>query len=332
MYEIVKYETKYKEGVSDLLIFLWKGNKKENRKRFELKYENNPFDENINAVVALYDKQVVGFRGFVPSKWRIGNNEKHFLLVSDACVHIDHRRKGLFEKMTQKSIELFENSNYDGYLNLSSNSFSTPGYLKLGWQKINLKTYHRFTNIFSLIKLLTNVSLKAQEIKNNNIKTDRYLTQNDYTDIKRFSEKSLNRLTLCKNQEYFKFKFLRINQYLFYKYYTSDNSLKAYVTIIDNGLHCTIVDFEYTEVILFKEIIKELKNHYHMVSVWDVSIINTPIKNTLLAKILRFIDSKKKQPLLYRPIKKNFHKKDFQVNNVDILKAKNWSIKNLYAE
>jgi len=330
MYNIIRYNSKYKEGVSELLLSLWSDNKDENMLFFSNKYERNPYDDQIYAIIALHNNVVVGFRGFVPTEWIIGKQKKIILLVSDASVHINHRRKGLFEKMTKKSIELFEKTDVYGYLNLSSNKYSTPGYLKLGWRKFDLKTYHRFTTPISLLLLYFNIS-KKKIITNKNIKIDKYLTDVDYLAISRFCNLSDN-LALFNKKAHYKYKLLRQNNYKYIKYYSSDNVLVSYAVITTNGLMCTIIDFDFEEIKYFKSIIKELRRQYYIVSIWDVSIKNLGIRNNITSILFRYIESKRKQPLLFRPAKSLYKRMDLKIDGLTVLDASSWKLREIYSE
>lgn len=300
MYKIEIYSPQYKEGVAELLQNLWQGDAESNYIRFESKYEMNPYDDSIYAVVALYENRIVGFRGFIPTKWTLSGSDKWLLLVADACVHPDHRRKGLFEKMTQRAIDVYQESKFMGYLNLSSNRFSTPGYLKLGWQPFDQKSFHRFTSLYSLLSFSLKRPLRG-EVKNKSIKIEDRLCDSDFADIKNLTNAS-DKLTLCDKKEFYQFKLLRQKAYRFIKYYSSDNTLSAYATISIKGSTCTIVDFGYNDIKYLRQIIRELRRLFYIVSVWDVSIKGLGIRSTLLSEMLRKTENKKKEAILFRPI------------------------------
>jgi len=141
-YTIVEYSTKYKHQVIDLQRQLWSADGKSNLAYFEWKYEQNPLADEIPAVIALYNGQVVAFRGFFPQVWCIENGEEMKVFSpADLIVDSVHRRKGLFQGLTEASFSVFAGRGIRFFLNLSSNEKSSPGYLKLGWKPLLKRHY-----------------------------------------------------------------------------------------------------------------------------------------------------------------------------------------------
>ncbi len=141
-YEIVKYSSEYKPQVVALQAQLWGANVDNNIAYFEWKYEQNPFAQEVPAIIALHQGNVVAFRGFFPQKWcaEDGAVMKAFS-PADLVVDEAHRRRGLFGAMTKASFEIYEDSNIRFFVNLSSNEKSSPGYLKFGWKPLMERRY-----------------------------------------------------------------------------------------------------------------------------------------------------------------------------------------------
>ena len=96
------------------------------------------FFEQKYRYVATSGNQIVAFRGFFPNKLRYKNVNFNILSPSDMVVDPNYRRMGIFNSITKFAIKDIEKKGHiDFFANFSSNQFSSPGYLKLGWQEIN---------------------------------------------------------------------------------------------------------------------------------------------------------------------------------------------------
>ena len=147
---IKPFEPKYRDGVVAVLENLWPWDVAERYARFDWEYLDNPNHEKNLAVVAINEKdEVIGFRGWVPGI--VCSNGKKYLVAraADAVVSPYSRKQGVFHKMTTYSLEYLEKNGVDAILNLTSNSQSNPGNLKLGWQAIGqLNIWYRFVLSF----------------------------------------------------------------------------------------------------------------------------------------------------------------------------------------
>ncbi len=134
---IKPYESKYRDGVVEVLQYLWPWSKEERYARFDWEYYNNPSYAKPMAVVAVNeDDEVVGFRGWIPGL--VKGNGSVFLIAraADAVVLPSCRKQGIFSKMTVCSLSYLHDNGVDAILNLTSNSQSNPGNIKLGWKSI----------------------------------------------------------------------------------------------------------------------------------------------------------------------------------------------------
>ena len=133
---IKPYESKYRDGVVDVLQYLWHFSESERYARFDWLFGSNTnpsFHETLAVVAVNENDDVLGFRGWVPGiVWQ--NGKKYVVArAADVVVSPKGRRQGIFSKMTTYSLSYLRNKGVCGILNLSSNSQSNPGYVKLGW-------------------------------------------------------------------------------------------------------------------------------------------------------------------------------------------------------
>jgi len=111
---------------------------------FDWKFRENPFAEGVPITVAVDpDDGVVGARPMFALPMAVGRSEFLALQPCDAMVHPDHRRQGLFTRMTERAIERYDESEAALFFNFP-NEQSAAGNRKLGWRDVGaLTTYYR---------------------------------------------------------------------------------------------------------------------------------------------------------------------------------------------
>lgn len=102
---------------------------------FEWKYVENPATEHVPIVVATRGDELVGARPCVPFRMRVGDRTESALRFGDTMVHPDHRRRGLFTRMTRRTVEYYAALDPAFAFN-HPNEFSLPGYRLLGGRVI----------------------------------------------------------------------------------------------------------------------------------------------------------------------------------------------------
>lgn len=128
MYKIRLYESHMLRDVADLMIPLY-GNRLE--PYLYWRYHDNPYTESPLSIVAFHGKKLVGFRGYLATKWLIEDQVLDIMCMGDTIVHKDHRRKGLSVQMGQVGFEQF--SAFDIFMNFSATANAVPGYERLGF-------------------------------------------------------------------------------------------------------------------------------------------------------------------------------------------------------
>ncbi|HMB51178.1 MAG TPA: GNAT family N-acetyltransferase [Natronoarchaeum rubrum] len=111
---------------------------------FDWKFRENPFVDGVPITVAVDpDDGVVGARPMFALPMATGHSEFLALQPCDAMVHPEHRRQGLFTRMTEHAIERYDDHEAALFFNFP-NEQSAAGNRKLGWRDVGtLSTYYR---------------------------------------------------------------------------------------------------------------------------------------------------------------------------------------------
>lgn len=102
---------------------------------FRWKYAANPYLDHVPIFVAEHDGDVVGARPLLAFRLRAGSDSVLALQPADTMVHPDHRRQGLFTRMTRRAIECYEPGEPELFFNYP-NATAIGGYRKLGWKAV----------------------------------------------------------------------------------------------------------------------------------------------------------------------------------------------------
>lgn len=153
-YQIRQYRPEDRAGVLELDSLVW--DRDRGHEWFDWKYESNPYIDHTPVFVVRNGQEVVGARPFMAFEMRTGDRTVTALQPSDTMVHPDHRRRGLFTRMTERAIEFYEDSDVAFFFNFP-NRASLGGYEKLGWRTIEGKrTFYRVQNPDAFVPRYTN--------------------------------------------------------------------------------------------------------------------------------------------------------------------------------
>lgn len=132
-YEIRPYDPGDREDVLSLFRTVWGTDRGEDW--LVATYESNPYLDGPPMLVADAGGEVVGARPFEPFPMRAGSSEFVAVYLNNLMVHPDHRRKGLFTRLTERTIERFAAGDVAFLFNFA-NELSAPGYRKIGFQEV----------------------------------------------------------------------------------------------------------------------------------------------------------------------------------------------------
>jgi hypothetical protein len=117
---------------------------------FEWKYEQNPYVDHVPIVVATAEGEVVGARSFFALRLRVDDEPQVVMEPCDTMVHADHRRRGLFTRMTRLAIDRYEGRH--PLLFNFPNQYSLKGNLELGWEIVAERSqYYRIERPAALV-------------------------------------------------------------------------------------------------------------------------------------------------------------------------------------
>ncbi|WP_340101191.1 GNAT family N-acetyltransferase [Salinibaculum salinum] len=112
---------------------------------FDWKYKENPYTDHVAMIVGVFEERIVGARPFFALPVSINGKHQVALQPGDTMVHPDHRRQGLFTRMTEQAIERYADD-HPFFFNFPNHQ-SRPGYLKLDWEIVSERSsYYRIEN------------------------------------------------------------------------------------------------------------------------------------------------------------------------------------------
>lgn len=98
------------------------------------KHIENPFGRSL-VLLATENEEIIGVRAFMRWKWQEGDTVYSAFRAVDTATHPSHQGKGVFKKLTLRAIEVAKEQG-DHLIFNTPNSQSMPGYLKMGWEKV----------------------------------------------------------------------------------------------------------------------------------------------------------------------------------------------------
>lgn len=132
-YTIRQYESADLERLMALDRTVW--DRRRSAEWFTWKYVDNPYLDHVPIFVVEHDGDVVGARPFLVFRLRAGPDTVLALQPSDTTVHPEHRRQGLFTRMTRHAIEYYRQREPELFFNFP-NDAALGGYRKLGWERV----------------------------------------------------------------------------------------------------------------------------------------------------------------------------------------------------
>lgn len=336
--DYIKYSSDHKEATLRLLAFLWTHLNEENRKLlFEWRYEQNPLASERYICLAISGDQIVGFRAFVPQILEFKGNELIGLTAADAVVHPDFRRKGIFSGLIRFFMKEMEDDHTNDCViyNLSSNEYSTPGYLKLGWQATSgLKRFALRYDPLQHIRLLfgnkSGNGAGLHQLKEGTLEISSEVYANEMAELAESYSKSA-RIRCFRDTRYFNWRYSFRDKTYIFVYLRIEGRLESYLVIHKvSDRQYMLWEYDAKDTATLRKTIKMAVRKIGMpfLRTWVLSehdsarlrqcgFIAAPSK---LWKML----GKKRLPILVRPVTLNVAEKDFFIYNMDVRNIENW--------
>ncbi|MEI6139827.1 MAG: GNAT family N-acetyltransferase [Mariniphaga sp.] len=341
IFKYVKYSNSYKLQVLDLLGELWNFSKEDRAKYFLWKFENNPFAKKPMAYIALDGEKVVAFRGYLIQPFII--NQKEFLIaaLADTVTHPEYRRQGIFEKLTEYSLqELSLCNNILASTNSSSGGPTLNGYLKLGWQPLTERDNVSYFSPIQFIKQRMGLNKETIDINKVELKiglifeiSPYFIPETFFIEIEgdRINDSSISHLF---SHEFYQWRLGNPIAKYIYTYLWDSGRIKAYVILKQYQFgKFEIIDFKFYEKKYFEIILKQIKKQIKPIylKMW-IGGNNELVHNYLrygflpmkIVKKILFI--KPTPPFLIRSTKLIQNEDSWFIEGVDMRFKRSWNL------
>jgi len=140
--EIAQLKKEHEDGVIDLILTSFSGKQKAQLlERYRFANYHNPAQNNIPlGLVAIYNKKIISYRGFIGLPYLAGDEKIKILIPNSTATHPDYQRKGISREINEKSLDIFSDQ-YIFFLGTSLNKLSFLGKLKQKWRLLAEKDY-----------------------------------------------------------------------------------------------------------------------------------------------------------------------------------------------
>ena len=140
-YRVRTYEPGDRDGILSLFETEW--GYRPSADWFDWKYVDDPYLSHVPITLAERDGEIVAVQGYVPCRLRRGERIARALKPVDAVVHPDHRRNGLYSRITERAIRRYEKRETALFFNFP-NAASLGAQEKLGWSEVTVVSmYYR---------------------------------------------------------------------------------------------------------------------------------------------------------------------------------------------
>ena len=354
-YEIIKYSPEFKSQVLELQTHLWGPDLALNAVYMEWKYERNPYMDIPLIYLALYKGQVVSMRGIYGAKWQISSPCQTFLIpcAGDTVTAHDHRKRGLFKKITMAAIKDLINMGYKYVFNLSAGKIVFLGSLSMGWCSVGPYQKMYLPNRYQVLRYYSRRFFRSSKEKQHPFyfidkmgvhgrrvfleKTPRPESMAEL--VKRTG--SDGRIRHIKDKQYFTWRFqnpLSVYRFLFWE----DASLEGYLVIQTsvnrNRISVNIVDWEAANTQVRTDLLRAAihLSKFPELTIW-LATLPDEAKALLQDTGFKLLDKERsigpyRPSVLVRPVHQELLTTDWVLANRKLLDLTNWDLRMIYSD
>ena len=134
---IVRYSPEHADAVARLQQ-IWSPHAELNRRYLAWKYENGPYSGEPLIYLAFDQSELVGMRGFYPSRWQVGERPQfvEVLVADDLIVRETHSNRGVVTSIMQAAFDDLLQGGVEYVFNLTGSRVTVLGSLAMGWQRV----------------------------------------------------------------------------------------------------------------------------------------------------------------------------------------------------
>jgi len=149
---ITQYEPWMKDQVFDLFFKQYPEQRNTFPRFFENLYENESYKNDSIRVVAVIDETIIGFQSFFRWPYTYNGKEYNSFQSGNSIVSIDHRGKGIFQKLLSHIYEIAAQQKVDFLVGFPV-SMSLPSFKKNGWTHLfDLQWYMKIVHPIPMLK------------------------------------------------------------------------------------------------------------------------------------------------------------------------------------
>lgn len=131
-YVIRRFESRDRDSFLSLYRSVWHVPRSQDW--FEWRFVDNPFRRDVAMVVAECEGELIGAEPLLPFRLAVGGQVVNALQPVDWIVHPDHRRRGVFRRMTERLLEWYRDE-ADLLFNFPTSTI-LPGMKHYGWRDL----------------------------------------------------------------------------------------------------------------------------------------------------------------------------------------------------
>jgi acyl carrier protein len=135
---IETYTPAHEDAAIRLQAGLWSPDVGLNHRYLRWKYEENPYGVQPRIYLAYDKDELIGMRGFYPSRWEIGETGQfeNILVADDLIIGEDYRNRGIVTLLMQTALADLHRCGEQYVLNLSGGDLTVLGSLAMGWHSV----------------------------------------------------------------------------------------------------------------------------------------------------------------------------------------------------